>query len=81
MSTYRCPVDDTVFQSDKGIPGQLGHIDCPGPACTEKRGGQPPANQGTAPAPGPAPAPAPATDGFVLSDAEKAQILAARAAK
>jgi hypothetical protein len=85
MSTYRCPVDDSIFQSDKGIPGPLGHIDCPGPACTKARGGTPPATQSAAPAPGPAPAPAPvpapASDGFVLSDAEKAQILAARAAK
>jgi hypothetical protein len=73
MSTYRCPVDDCVFSSDKGIPTGAGHIDCPGPGCTEKRGG-PPAAQNAAPAPAPAPAP----DAFVLSDAEKAQILAAR---
>lgn len=83
MSTYRCPVDDCVFQSDKGIPSLAGHIDCPGPACTKARGGQPPANQSAAPvAPAPAPAAAPAaSDAFVLSDAEKAAILAARANK
>ncbi len=75
MSTYRCPVDDCVFQSEKGIPSLAGHIDCPGPECTKARGGQPPASQQSAPAPV---APAPAADAFVLSDAEKAQILAAR---
>lgn len=82
MSTYRCPVDDCVFQSDKGIPSLAGHIDCPGPECTKARGGTAPANQNAAPAPAPvapAPAPTPAPDAFVLSDVEKAQILAARA--
>lgn len=82
MATLRCPIDDCVFNSDKaGIPSLAGHVDCPGPECTKARGGQPPANGGTAPSTSPAPAPAPAGDGFVLSDAEKAQILASRATK
>ena len=86
MATLRCPIDDCVFTTDKGgIPSLAGHIDCPGPGCTEKRGGVPPANGNTgitaAAAPAPAPAPAPPSDGFVLSDAEKAQILASRATK
>ncbi len=75
MSTYRCPVDDTVFDSQASQPGPVGHFDCPGPACKDAR------SKGVLKAPQ-APAPAtPAADSFQLSDAEKAQILAARANK
>jgi hypothetical protein len=76
MSTYRCPVDDCVFESSLGIPTLKGSPDCPGVECTKARGGNPPANQAPAAAPA-----APAADAFVLSDAEKAQILAARSSK
>jgi len=60
MTTLRCPVDETIFQSDKGWPGPGGHIDCPGPVCTEIRGGPPEAPMSAAaPPPGPAPGPKP----------------------
>lgn len=56
MAILRCPVDETIFQSDKGWPGPTGHIDCPGPSCTEMRGGPPDNPMGmTAPPPGPPP--------------------------
>lgn len=55
MATLRCPVDETIFQSEKGWPGYAGHIDCPGPSCTELRGGPPEGGgmQQAAPPPGP----------------------------
>jgi len=37
---YRCPIDETVFQSSKfeRAPTLEGHPECPGPACREKFG-------------------------------------------
>jgi hypothetical protein len=36
--TYRCPVDETVFDTNQvhKMPTQQGHPECPGPACSEK---------------------------------------------
>lgn len=36
--TFRCPVDDVVFDTDKSdrMPTIEGHPDCPGPECAKK---------------------------------------------
>lgn len=41
MRTYRCPVDDVVFntKSEDREPTLEGHPDCPGPVCQENFGG------------------------------------------
>lgn len=38
--TYRCPIDETVFQTSKvdRMPTLEGHPECPGPVCSEKFG-------------------------------------------
>jgi hypothetical protein len=38
---YRCPVDDTVFQTFRidRIPTTQGHPECPGPECRKRFGG------------------------------------------
>jgi hypothetical protein len=35
MQTFRCPVDDTVFQTQNihKVPTLQGHPECPGPEC------------------------------------------------
>lgn len=47
MTTYRCPVDETVFDTNKSnrVPTLEGHPDCHGPACTAKFGGGKPAEK------------------------------------
>lgn len=37
--TYRCPVDDRVFdtENDNTKPSSDGHSECPGPHCNERR--------------------------------------------
>lgn len=38
--TYRCPIDETVFQTkdEDRMPTLEGHPECPGPVCSEKFG-------------------------------------------
>ena len=45
--TYRCPIDETVFQTSKvdRMPTLEGHPECPGPVCSERFGTKKPADK------------------------------------